>query len=89
MSNFLKPHSKEWFEELEKQNPSQAAQTRQLISMAGSEEVCSVCGDDEANDYKLEGAQATPGTAITLRLCDDCLGIRKTMHGEDFVPFVH
>lgn len=89
MSNFLRPHSKEWFEALEKQNPNQAAQTKQIISIAGSEEVCSICGDDDANNYKLEGTQAMPGAAITLRLCDDCLSIRKNMHGECFVPFVH
>ncbi|MCH8135181.1 MAG: hypothetical protein IIB77_04285 [Proteobacteria bacterium] len=89
MSNFLRPHSKAWFEELEIQNPNQAAQTKQIISLAGSEEVCSICGDNEANDYKLEGSQATPGMAVTLKLCDDCLNIRKKMHGENFVPFIH
>lgn len=47
MSNFLRPHSKAWFEELEKQNPNQAAQTKQIISLASSEEVCTICGDDK------------------------------------------
>ena len=89
MSDFLRPHSKAWFEELEKQNPIQAAQTKRIISLAGNEEVCSVCGDDEAKDYKLEGAQATHGMVVTLRLCDDCLNIRKSMHGEHFVPFIY
>ena len=89
MSNFLRPHSKAWFEELEKQNPNQAAQTKQIISLASSEEVCSICGDDKANDYKLKGSQATPGMVVTLKLCDDCLNIRKKMHGENFVPFIY
>ena len=89
MANFLKPHSKEWFEAPEKQNPAQASQTKQIISMAGSDDVCSVCGDEESKDYKLEGSEAAPGIAVSLRLCDDCLGIRKSMHGEKFVPFTH
>lgn len=89
MSNYLKPHSKEWFEALEKQNSTQAEQTKQIISLANSEDVCSICGDDKVKDYKLESSQATSGMIITLRLCDDCLNIRKNSRGEHFVPFVH
>ena len=89
MANFLKPHTDEWFEALEKQNPAQAAQTKQLISLAGSKDVCSICGDEESKDYKLEGSQAAPGAAVSLRLCNDCLHIRKHVEGENFVPFTH
>lgn len=83
MSTILKPHSQEWFSELEKVNPGQAAQTRQIIQMAGSNDVCSICGDEESNDYKLDSEDTN---VSSLRLCDDCLGIRKSMHGENFVP---
>jgi hypothetical protein len=89
MSNYLKPHSEEWFAALEKQNPIQFAQTKQIISLAGSTEVCSICGDDPAKDYKLESEQAVSGMVVTLKLCEDCLNIRKNMQGENFVPFIN
>ena len=87
MSNYIKPHTKEWFEALEKQNPTQAAQTNQIISLAGSSEVCSICGDEKAKDYKLESGQSTSGMVVTLKLCDDCLNIRRNRYSENFVPF--
>ena len=89
MPNYLKPHSEEWFEALEKQNPMQFAQTKKVISLAGSTEVCSICGDDPAKDYKLESKQASSGMVVTLKLCEDCLNIRKNMQGENFVPFIN
>jgi hypothetical protein len=89
MPNFLKPHSPEWFEALEKINPAQAAQTKQLISLAGRNDVCSVCGDEESFDYKLASEQITSGVVSTLRLCEDCLKIRKNMYGENFLPFIN
>jgi hypothetical protein len=87
MPNFLKPHSPEWFSALEKINPVQAAQTRQILSLAGRDDACSVCGDEEAADYKLVSEQTTFGVISSLRLCEDCLNIRRGMYGEKFVPF--
>jgi hypothetical protein len=46
-----------------------------------------VDGDEEAMDYKLESSQATSSMVVTLKLCDDCLNIRKNMQNENFVPF--
>lgn len=89
MSNYLKPHSPEWFAALEKVNPNQAAQTKQILSLAGRDDVCSICGDDPAEDYKLMSEQMISGVVATLRLCDDCLNIRRNMHGENFVPFIN
>jgi hypothetical protein len=86
MPSQLKPNTQEWLDALEKQNPTQAAQTKQMISLAGKSEVCSICGDEESNDYILEGAQEESEIVATLRLCNDCFGIRK-MHGENFLPF--
>lgn len=83
MAHYCTPHSEEWFKALEAFNPAQAAMTRQIISMAGSSEVCSVCGDDPAQDFKLSVA-LPPGAVGTLRLCDDCHEIRS-MAGEQFV----
>jgi hypothetical protein len=79
------PHSPEWFAALDRQNPMQAAQTRTAIKAAGSDEVCSVCGDDPANDYQLAPGMAPEHAVVSLRLCDDCFEIRS-MSGEKFVP---
>jgi hypothetical protein len=86
---YLKPHSPEWFAALKKVNPNQAAQTKQILSLAGRDDVCSICGDVPATDYRLAGAQPTSGSVATLRLCKDCIGIRRTKFGEDFVPFTN
>lgn len=83
MTYYYKPHSPEWFEALAAFNPMQAAMTKQMIAMSGRDDVCSVCGDDPAIDYKLNGS--LPEKAVgTLRLCDDCHEIRG-MAGEQFV----
>jgi hypothetical protein len=87
VSKYLKPHSPEWFAALTKVNPNQAAQTKQILSLAGRDDVCSICGEDPAKDYKLAGAQTTSGNVTTLRLCKDCLGIRRNMFDENFIPF--
>jgi len=89
MSHYLKPNSSEWFSALEKVNPAQAAQTRQILSLAGREDVCSICGDDPAKDYRLESKQVVSGVLLALRLCDDCLNIRRRIHGENFVPLTY
>lgn len=89
MSSYLKPHSPEWFAALRRANPIQAEQTKQILSLAGRDDVCSICGDDLAKDYKLASDQMTPNYIATLRLCDDCLKIRRNMYGENFVPFTN
>jgi|GEM_PF-3086684 len=88
MTNKLKPHSQEWFKILEKTNPAQAAQTRRMISLAGRDDVCSICGDEEAVGYEL-ASEPTPSTmASTIMLCNDCLEIRNKMHNEKFIPLI-
>jgi hypothetical protein len=85
MALFLKPHSPEWFTALESFNPAQAAHTRKIIELAKDDQVCSVCGDDPAKDYKLD-MPSLPSTAVaTLRLCDDCAKLRRG-GGENFIP---
>jgi hypothetical protein len=80
----LRPHTPEWFKALEVWNPAQAEHTRTVIRAAGGPDVCSVCGDDPAEDYRLEEAYRPAGGVDTLRLCDDCLKIKRDM-GEPFV----
>jgi len=79
------PHTPEWFSAFEHWSPAQAAMTRQVVKSAGSPEVCSICGDDPAADYRLPVNQRPPGGIDTLRLCDDCLQIRES-GGESFEP---
>ena len=86
MPDLLKPHSKAWFKKLEKLNPAQAAQTKHLISLAGTDSICSICGDDPAQDYKVERKKAIPDMILTFKLCSDCLDIHRTMYGEKLVP---
>ncbi len=60
------PNSKEWIEALEKINPKQAAMTRGIVQAAGREDVCSVCGDTPAKDYR------EAESPLLIRLCADC-----------------
>lgn len=85
MALYPKPHSKEWFTALEAFNPRQAAMTRIAISKAGRDDVCSICGDDPATDYKFVDATIPKNAVATLRLCDDCRQIRLR-DGEKFAP---
>lgn len=74
-SELLRPHTPEWFASLREWNPMQAARAEAVVQVAGSSDVCSVCGDDPARDYALVNMPAAgPGT---IRLCDDCLRIRS------------
>ena len=87
MSHYLRPHSNEWFAALEKFDQHQAEHTRQIIRLAGSSEVCSVCGDKPASDYQILKASVPKDSVPTIRLCDDCRDVRQALHGEDFIPF--
>ncbi|MBI4995964.1 MAG: hypothetical protein HZC22_03515 [Rhodocyclales bacterium] len=82
----LQPHTPAWFEALTLWDPMQAEMARAAIAAAGHVDVCSVCGDDPARDYRLAEANRPPAGVDTLRLCDDCLAIRQTM-GEPYEPF--
>jgi len=70
------PHSQLWFSMVDRVEPRLGAIARISIQSTGSEEVCSSCGDP-ADDYRLvNGAEAMPGVP-SLRLCPDCVGIRR------------
>jgi hypothetical protein len=89
MALYLKPHSKEWFAALKRSNPQQAAHTQQIIGLAGSSEVCSVCGDHGAKDYEILKQKVAGDTVATIRLCDDCKNIRKGAMEKDFIPLAN
>lgn len=81
----LTPHTPEWFTALEQWDPPKAMMTRKVIELAGRMDVCSICGDDPAKDYRLEANHRPPGGVDTLRLCDDCVAIRRQA-GDPFIP---
>lgn len=81
----LRPHTPEWFEALKLWDPAQAEMTNTVIEKTGRRDVCSVCGDDPAKDYRLEEAYRPPAGVDTLRLCKDCLEIRRGM-GKPYMP---
>lgn len=81
-----RPHTSEWFDALRRWDPSQAAMTEMTLKAVGTTEACTVCGDDPASDYRQpdDGATGGPGS---WRLCDDCLKIRRSLHGEMLMPW--
>lgn len=86
MAHYLKPHSPEWFAALEAFDQVQAAHTRKILRVAGRDDVCSIRGDDPASDYKLVSPKPHKDGVGTIRLCEDCVVIKK-MNGETFQPF--
>jgi len=66
----LTPHTHEWFKALESVNPTQAAMSAMLIELAGRTDICSVCGDDPAKDYKIVGVKLGGNVDATIRLCE-------------------
>lgn len=86
MAHYLKPHSPEWFAALEAFNPFQAVHARGMIQMAKRSDVCSVCGNDPASDYKLVHPTPADDAVATIRLCDDCRTIREK-DGESYQPY--
>jgi hypothetical protein len=81
----LVPHTPAWFASMEVWDPVKAAQTRYVIDNARRDDICSICGDDPASDYRLQKTFRPPGGPDTLRLCEDCVEIRKGM-GDPFEP---
>jgi hypothetical protein len=86
MAGYLKAYTSEWFEALMRTNASPAMHTAAIITAADREDVHSICGDQPARDYRLVAVNLTPPG--TLRLCDDCLKVRKDVYGEVFMPIV-
>lgn len=88
MPHYLKPHTEEWFSALKKVNPQQEAQTARIVKLAGSSNVCSICGDEESREYQILKMKFSPDVVATIRLCGDCCEIRKISMGEDYAPIV-
>ncbi|SFH55937.1 Permuted papain-like amidase enzyme, YaeF/YiiX, C92 family [Nitrosospira sp. Nsp14] len=73
----VEPHSDLWFSIVDRVEPRLGVIARASIEAQRSKEVCSSCGDEPACDYRItNSAEAMPGVP-SLRLCDDCLSIRR------------
>lgn len=83
--NYLTPHTQEWFKALEAYKPHQAAITKEIVKITGSEAVCSICGAAPTTDYKVDGAKYTESLGASIRLCNDCLEM-STNAGQSFSP---
>lgn len=78
------PHSEHWFSIIDRVEPRLGRIARVSIKAMGSADVCSSCGDP-ADDFRLvNAAEAMPGVP-SLRLCSDCVRIRRGF-GEILEP---
>lgn len=78
------PHSEQWFSIIDRVEPALGQIARKSTIGMKSPDVCSTCGDP-AQDYLLiNAAEMMPGVP-SLRLCTDCLGIRRA-RGEILDP---
>ncbi|MGY4430661.1 hypothetical protein ACVWWO_003138 [Bradyrhizobium sp. F1.13.1] len=83
----IEPHTPYWCSVIDRVEPRLAALSRHAVSSEDSTDVCSSCGDHPAYPYRLvNGAEAMPGVP-SLRLCDDCIEIRRGM-GDVLMPFL-
>ncbi len=83
----IEPHTPYWWSVIDRVEPQLAALCRHAVASEGSANVCTSCGDQPASSYRLvNGAETMPGVP-SLRLCDDCIEIRRGM-GNVLVPFL-
>jgi hypothetical protein len=65
-SDLPEPHTGEWFEAMTRINPRQAAMTSVALKVAGTPDICTICGDEDSKVYVADDPR------MKLRLCDDC-----------------
>jgi len=83
----IEPHTPYWWSVIDRVEPRLGALSRQAVLSMGGSDVCSSCGDEPAYPYRVvNGAEIMPGVP-SLRLCDDCLEIRRGM-GNILMPFL-
>lgn len=83
----IEPHTPYWWSVIDRVEPRLGALSRQAVLSMGGSDVCSSCGDEPAYPYRVvNGAETMPGVP-SLRLCDDCLGIRRGMNNV-LMPFL-
>lgn len=68
------PHTLEWYDRLIPIKPAQAMMTADVVSKAGSIDVCSICGDAPASIY-----DTLESPFLSIRLCEACLALQRLM----------
>lgn len=82
----IEPHTPYWWSIIDLVEPRLAALSRHVVAAEGID-VCTSCGDQPAYPYRMvNGAKIMLGVP-SLRLCDDCVGIRRGM-GNVLEPFL-
>lgn len=83
----IEPHTAYWWSVIDRVEPQLAALSRHAVGSEGRIDVCSSCGDQPATSYRVvNGAETMPGVP-SLRLCDECVEIRRGM-GNKLEPFL-
>lgn len=83
----IEPHSAFWYSIVDQVEPNLAALSRHAVKAEGCLEVCSSCGDKPANCYRLVNSAETMPGVPSLRLCEDCIVIRRGMNNV-LIPFL-
>lgn len=84
----IEPHTDHWWSLIDRVEPKLAALSRHAVSAEGRTDVCSSCGDYPSHAYRVvNGAETMPGVP-SLRLCDECLEIRRGIMGNLLMPFL-
>ena len=84
----IEPHSNHWYFFVGKVEPAISKMTQHAIAAEGKSDICFVCGDQPSKAYRLvNGTSASLGIP-SLRLCEDCIKIRRTM-GAVLLPFLN
>lgn len=83
----IEPHTAHWYNIIDRVEPKLAAISRHAIATEGSVEVCCSCGEQPALDYRLANAAETMPGVPSLRLCSDCIAVRRAMRTE-LIPFL-
>ncbi len=80
----IAPHSELWFSIIDRVEPRLGMIARMNIEASGDTSGCSACGDP-ADDYLLVNSADTMPGVPSLRLCSDCVVIRRS-GGEILTP---
>lgn len=83
----IEPHSSYWYSMVDKVEPTLAKLSHHAVLAKGDNKVCSSCGDRPTVAYRvINGTENLLGVP-SLRLCDDCIAIRRGM-GNVLLPFL-
>lgn len=73
----IEPHSDSWFLIVDRVEPQLGQIARISIQNEQSVKVCSSCGDQPTQDYRIVNADDAMPSVPSLRLCSDCENIRR------------